>query len=179
MDLKGSKTEKNLMEAFKGESAARNKYTFYAKEARKEGCNVIADVFEETAHNEMAHAKIWLKLLNGGEMPNTLDNLKDAYSGENYEWTDMYKEFSETAKEEGFEKIAFLLNEVGKIEKKHDERYKLLYDLLNSGKIFKKDEKVEWRCQNCGYIFEGEIAPVNCPVCNHPRAFFEIVLEDF
>ncbi|MDU1687334.1 MAG: rubrerythrin family protein [Clostridium perfringens] len=179
MNLKGSKTEKNLLTAFAGESQARNKYTFYAEKARREGYNKIADIFEETAHNEMAHAKIWFKFLNDGKVGETLDNLKDAAGGENYEWTDMYAEFAKEAREEGFNEIAFILEKVGEIEKHHEERYLELYNLLKNGEIFKKDEKQLWRCQNCGFILESTVAPEKCPVCHHPKAYFELVCDKF
>lgn len=179
IDLKGSKTEKNLLTAFAGESQARNKYTFYAEKARREGYNKIADIFEETAHNEMAHAKIWFKFLNDGTVGETLDNLKDAAGGENYEWTDMYAEFAKEAREEGFDEIAFILEKVGEIEKHHEERYLELYNLLKNGEIFKKDEKQLWRCQNCGFILESTVAPEKCPVCHHPKAYFELVCDKF
>ena len=179
MKLKGSKTEKNLMTAFAGESQARNKYTYYASKARKEGYNKIADIFEETAHNEMAHAKIWFKILNNGEVGDTLNNLKDAAGGENYEWTDMYAKFAEEAREEGFNDIAFLLEKVGEIEKHHEARYLEIHNLLKDEKIFKKEEKQLWRCQNCGFILESIVAPEKCPVCDHPKAFFEIVCEKY
>ena len=151
MELKGSKTEKNLMEAFAGESQARNKYTYYASKAKKEGYNIIADKFEQTANNEKEHAKIWFKLLHGGEVPSTMDNLKDAAAGENYEWTDMYARMAKEAREEGFEKIAFLFEAVGKIEKGHEERYQALLDSLCEGKIFERPTKVIWECANCGH----------------------------
>ena len=179
MDLKGSKTEKNLLTAFAGESQARNKYTFYAEKARREGYNKIADIFEETAHNEMAHAKIWFKFLNDGTVGETLDNLKDAAGGENYEWTDMYAEFAKTAKEEGFARIAYLFEEVGKIEKEHEERYLKLLENVKEGKVFEAGEVKIWKCRNCGHIVVGTSAPEVCPVCNHPKAFFEIKAENY
>lgn len=172
-ELKGTKTEKNLQAAFAGESQARNKYTYYAAQARKEGFNQIADFFLETADNEKEHAKMWFKELHGG-MPETTENLKDAYTGENYEWTDMYKGFAEDAKAEGFTKIAFLFEKVGEIEKHHEERYKQLLKNLEEDKLFARPEKQEWKCGNCGYIVSGEKAPEICPVCGHPKAFFEI-----
>ena len=179
MDFKGSKTEANLMAAFAGESQARNKYTYYASKARKEGYNTIADAFEETANNEKEHAKIWFKLLHNGEVPSTSQNLKDAASGENYEWTEMYAEFAKIAKEEGFAKIAYLFEAVGKIEKEHEERYNLMADTLDKGLLFEKSGETVWRCQNCGHIHVGKKAPEKCPVCDHPQAYFEIKSDLF
>lgn len=178
MDLKGTKTEKNLMAAFAGESEARNKYTYYASQAKKDGYNKVAAVFEETAHNEMAHAKIWFKLLHDG-IQSTEENLKDAASGENYEWTEMYKQFAEDAEEEGFTQIAFLMREVAEIEKQHEERYLELLKTLETGEVFTKSEKVEWRCMNCGHIHVGNSALEKCPVCDHPQSYFEIKSEQF
>lgn len=178
MNLKGTKTEKNLMTAFAGESEARNKYTYYASQAKKEGYNKIAAIFEETAHNEMAHAKMWFKLLHDG-IQTTEENLKDAASGENYEWTDMYKNFAEEAEEEGFTKIAFLMRKVAEIEKQHEERYLELLKTLETEEVFTKSEKVEWRCMNCGHIHVGDSAPGQCPVCDHPQSYFEIKSEQF
>jgi rubrerythrin len=174
MELKGSKTESNLMAAFAGESQARNKYTYYASKARKEGYEQIADIFEETAGNEKEHAKMWFKLLHDGDIPSTLDNLKDAAAGENYEWTDMYKEFAKTAKEEGFDRIAYLFEEVGKIEKTHEERYMKLIDNVGDDMVFKKGKETVWICRNCGYVYIGDEAPKVCPVCAHPQSYFEI-----
>lgn len=179
MELKGTKTEANLMAAFAGESQARNKYTYYASKAKKEGLNQIAAFFEETANNEKEHAKIWFKLLNDGDIPSTEQNLKDAAAGENQEWTDMYAKFAETAKQEGFDKIAFLFSKVGEIEKEHEERYLKLLQSLKEGKVFCRDEKQSWKCGNCGYIHYGEKAPEVCPVCDHPKAFFEIKAENY
>ncbi len=173
MELKGSKTEANLMTAFAGESQARNKYTYYASKARKEGFVQIANIFEETANNEKEHAKIWFKLLHDGEVPTTDVNLLDAAEGENYEWTDMYAEFAKTAKEEGFDRIAYLFEAVGKIEKEHEERYRKLLENVKEGKVFNKEGKVAWICGNCGHIHFGEAAPEVCPVCSHPKAYFE------
>lgn len=170
MDLKGSKTEANLMAAFAGESQARNKYTFYASKAKKEGFEQIASLFTETAANEKEHAEIWFKLAHG--VGTTAENLKDAAAGENYEWTDMYKGFAETAKAEGFDKIAFLFESVGKIEKEHEERYRALLSNVDSDKVFNKDEEITWICLNCGHIFTGKNAPEKCPVCDHPQAYF-------
>lgn len=178
MNLKGTKTEKNLMEAFAGESQARNKYTYYASQARKEGYNKIADVFEETAHNEMAHAKIWFKLLHDG-VPTTGTNLKDAAGGENYEWVDMYEQFAKDAEDEGFTQIAFLLRSVGKIEKQHEQRYLELLENVTGNEVFVKKEEVEWRCMNCGHIHKGKNALEKCPVCSHPKAYFEIKCDKF
>ncbi len=177
-ELKGSKTEKNLQEAFAGESQARNKYTYYASKARKDGYEAIANIFEETAGNEKEHAKLWFKALHGGAVPGTLDNLKDAAGGENYEHTSMYAEFAATAKEEGFDEIARLFEEVGKIEKAHEERYRELIAKVQEGKVFKSSEGVVlWRCANCGKIYAGEEAPEVCPVCAHPQSFFEFKVE--
>lgn len=173
MELRGSQTEKNLMEAFAGESQARNKYTYYASRAKKDGYEQIAAIFEETAGNEKEHAKMWFKLLHDGGIPDTMTNLLDAANGENYEWTDMYDSFAKTAKEEGFDHIAFLFTEVGKIEKQHEERYRKLLDNIESGKVFEREEPKMWICRNCGHIHFGEKAPEVCPVCAHPKAYFE------
>ena len=173
MELKGSKTEQNLMTAFAGESQARNKYTYYASKAKKEGFVQIASIFEETANNEKEHAKIWFKLLHNDGVPSTIENLKDAAEGENYEWTDMYDSFAKTAKEEGFDHIAYLFTEVGKIEKEHEERYRKLLDNIESGKVFVNEEPTMWICRNCGHIHYGEKAPEVCPVCAHPQSYFE------
>ncbi len=179
MELKGSKTEKNLMEAFAGESQARNKYTYFASKAKKEGYEQIAAIFQETADNEKEHAKLWFKLLNGGEVPNTLDNLKVAAEGENYEWTDMYDRMAKEAKEEGFEQIAYLFAEVAKIEKEHEERYKKLIENIEDGLVFSRDGEKIWKCRNCGHIVIGKSAPDVCPVCKHPQAYFEIKAENY
>ena len=160
------------MTAFAGESQARNKYTYYASKAKKDGYEQIAAIFEETANNEKEHAKIWFKLLHNG-MPDTKANLLDAANGENYEWTDMYEGFAKTAKEEGFDDIAYLFTEVGKIEKEHEERYRKLLDNIESGKVFIKEQPKMWICRNCGHIHFGEKAPEVCPVCNHPQSYFE------
>ena len=173
MELKGSKTEKNLMEAFAGESEARNKYTYFASKAKKDGYEQIAAIFEETANNEKEHAKLWFKLLNGGEVPSTIDNLKAAIDGENYEWTDMYDTFAKEAKEEGFNHIAYLFEEVGKIEKEHEARYKKLLKNIEDELVFSSDEDCIWICRNCGHIVVGKKAPKVCPVCNHPESYFE------
>ena len=179
MELKGSQTEKNLMEAFAGESQARNKYTYFASKAKKEGYEQIAAIFEETAGNEKEHAKMWFKLLQGGDIKSTKENLLMAAEGENYEWTDMYAEFAKTAKEEGFDRIAFLFEEVGKIEKEHEERYRKLLDNIEQGKVFVREEPKMWICRNCGHIHYGEEAPAVCPVCAHPQSYFEIRKENY
>ena len=179
MELKGSRTEANLMAAFAGESQARNKYTYYASQAKKDGFEQIAAIFEETAANEKEHAKLWFKQLHGGKIPSTLDNLKDAANGENYEWTDMYPEFAKVAKEEGFDDIAYLFEEVAKIEKEHEERYKKLLENVKDGLVFSKDGDKIWKCRNCGHICIGKEAPEVCPVCNHPQSFFEIKAENY
>jgi rubrerythrin len=176
-ELKGTKTEKNLMEAFAGESQARNKYTYFASKAKKEGYEQIASIFTETAENEKEHAKIWFKLLHDGEVPETKANLKAAAEGENYEWTDMYDKFAKEAKEEGFTKIAYLFEAVGKIEKEHEERYKKLLENVEDGLVFSKDGDRIWKCRNCGHICVGKQAPAICPVCNHPQSYFEIKAE--
>ena len=173
MDLKGSKTEQNLMAAFAGESQARNKYTYFASKARKEGYEQIAAIFEETANNEKEHAKIWFKLLEGGDIKSTVSNLKAAAEGENYEWTDMYASFAQTAQEEGFEHIAFLFEEVAKIEKEHEERYKKLLNNIEDELVFSSEGDAIWICRNCGHVVVGKSAPKVCPVCNHPQSYFE------
>ncbi len=174
MELKGSKTEKNLQTAFAGESQARNKYTYFASQAKKEGYNQISKIFEMTANNEKEHAKIWFKLLEGGAIGNTLDNLKAAAEGENYEWTDMYARFAKEAREEGFNDIAFLFEKVALIEKEHEERYKKLYENIVNNRVFEKEEKTTWECANCGHIYVGEKALEICPVCKHPKSYFEV-----
>ena len=179
MELKGSKTEKNLMEAFAGESQARNKYTYFASKARKEGYEQIAAIFEETAANEKEHAEIWFKLLNDGAVPTTVENLKAAAEGENFEYTDMYARMAKEAKEEGFDKIAFLFEAVGKIEKEHEARYKKLLENMEDGLVFSKDGDKIWKCRNCGHIVVGTKAPDVCPVCNHPQSFFEVHAENY
>ena len=178
-DLKGTKTEANLMAAFSGESQARNKYTYYASAARKEGYNQIAAIFEETAGNEKEHAKLWFKLLHGDTVPETTVNLKDAAAGENYEWTEMYAEFAKTAREEGFDRIAALMEGVGKIEKEHEERYRKLLQNIEEGKVFSRNGVYVWKCTNCGHIHIGEHAPEVCPVCAHPKAYFEIKADNY
>ncbi|MCM1324804.1 MAG: rubrerythrin family protein [Acetobacter sp.] len=178
MELKGSKTEANLQAAFAGESMARNKYTYYASQAKKEGYNIIAAKFEETANNEKEHAKLWFKLLHNG-MPSTIENLKDAASGEKYEWTDMYETMARDADEEGFTEIARLFRAVGQIEKGHEERYNALLDALENGKVFERPTKVIWECANCGCRVESPKAPKFCPVCEHPQAYFFELQEKF
>ena len=179
MELKGSKTEKNLMEAFAGESQARNKYTYFASKAKKDGYEQIAAIFEETAQNEKEHAKIWYKLLNGGEVPSTEENLKSAAEGENYEYTDMYVRMAQEAREEGFDHIAFLFEEVGKIEKEHEARYLALLNNVKGDLVFSKDGEKVWKCRNCGHIVIGKEAPDVCPVCQHPKAYFEIKANNY
>ena len=178
-NIKGTKTEKNLMEAFAGESQARNKYTYYAGKARKEGYQQIAAIFEETANNEKEHAKIWFKLLNDGDIPTTAENLKAAAEGENYEWTDMYDRMAKEAREEGFTRIAYLFEAVGKIEKEHEARYKKLLENVNGELVFSKDGDKVWICRNCGHVVIGKEAPEVCPVCSHPQAFFEMKAENY
>lgn len=179
MELKGTKTEKNLMEAFAGESQARNKYTYFASKAKKEGYEQLSEVFTETANNEKEHAKIWFKLLQGGDIPTTTECLKQAAQGENYEWTDMYSTFAKEAKEEGFDHIAFLFEEVAKIEKEHEERYLKFLGNIDDNLVFERGEEKVWVCRNCGHVYVGEKAPEVCPVCNHPKAFFEIKKENY
>lgn len=179
MELKGSQTEKNLMTAFAGESQARNKYTFYASKAKKEGYEQIAAIFTETADNEKEHAKLWFKLLHNGEVPDTLTNLKEAAAGENFEWTDMYKNFAATAKKEGFTDIAKLFEGVGKIEAEHEARYNALIENVKKNKCFVKKEVTVWVCRNCGHKHVGKTAPKVCPVCNHPQAYFEMEKQNY
>jgi len=179
MDLKGSKTEQNLMAAFAGESQARNKYTYFASKARKEGYEQIAALFEETAGNEKEHAKLWFKYLHNGEVPSTVENLKDAAAGENYEWTDMYEKMAKEAEEEGFTEIAAKFRMVGAIEKHHEERYLKLLENIEEGIVFSKDDERIWKCRNCGHIVIGKYAPEVCPVCNHPKSFFEIDAKNY
>ena len=176
--LKGTKTEANLMTAFAGESEARNKYTYYASKAKKDGYEQIAALFLETAENEKEHAKIWFKLLHDG-MPDTAVNLKDAAAGENYEWTEMYATFAKEAKEEGFDRIAYLFEAVGKIEKEHEARYLKLLENVENGLVFSKDGDTIWKCRNCGHIHIGKQAPVKCPVCDHPQSFFEQMAKNY
>ena len=179
MELKGSKTEQNLMAAFAGESQARNKYSYYASKAKKDGYEQIAAIFEETANNEKEHAKMWFKELHGGSVPSTVENLLDAAEGENYEWTDMYAEFAKTAREEGFDRIANLFEGVAKIEKEHEERYRKLLANINDKVVFSKDGDCIWVCRNCGHVHVGKEAPKVCPVCAHPQAHFEIKKEKY
>ena len=178
MELKGTRAEANLMAAFAGESQARNKYTYYASKAKKEGYVQIASIFEETAANEKEHAKIWFKLLHDG-VPGTLDNLRDAADGENFEWTDMYAKFAAEAREEGFDHIAFLFEEVGKIEKEHEERYRKLIANIEGGLVFSREGDCIWQCANCGHIVVGKKAPDVCPVCEHPQSYFQIKAENY
>ena len=179
MELKGSKTEANLLAAFAGESQARNKYTYFASKAKKEGYEQIAAIFEETANNEKEHAKMWFKELNGGDIPTTEENLLAAAEGENYEWTDMYAGFAEVAREEGFDRIANLFEGVAKIEKEHEERYRKLLENVKGDLVFSKDGDAIWKCRNCGHIVIGKKAPEVCPVCAHPQSFFEIKAENY
>jgi rubrerythrin len=176
-DLKGSKTEQNLRAAFSGESEARNKYTYFASKAKKDGFEQISAIFEETAGNEKEHAKIWFKLLNG--IGTTEENLAAAAAGEHYEWTEMYANFAKEAKEEGFDHVAALFSKVADIEKTHDERYRKLLDNLKNGKVFARDSETTWICRNCGHIHKGSAVPEVCPVCDHPRAYFEIRNENY
>lgn len=178
MELKGSKTEKNLMTAFAGESQARNKYTYFASQAKKEGFEQIQNIFNETANNEKEHAKIWFKLLHDGIKP-TAENLVEAAAGEHYEWTEMYADFAKVAKEEGFTKIAYLFEAVSKIEKTHEDRYLALLANVQKDKVFAKDESTIWICLNCGYLSVGKCAPKVCPVCDHPQAYFEMVNKNY
>ena len=179
MELKGSRTEANLMAAFAGESQARNKYTYYASKAKKDGYEQIAALFTETAENEKEHAKIWFKLLHDGAVPDTMANLADAAAGERYEWTDMYATFAREAKEEGFDHIAFLFEQVAKIEKEHEERYRRLLANIEEGIVFSRDGDTIWKCRNCGHIVIGKQAPEVCPVCVHPKSYFEIKAENY
>ena len=179
MELKGSRTEQNLQTAFAGESQARNKYTYFASKAKKEGYEQIAALFLETAENEKEHAKLWFKLLEGGEIKSTAENLKAAAEGENYEWTDMYAEFAKVADEEGFTKIAALLRGVAKIEAEHEKRYLALLKNVEEGLVFSRDGEMVWKCRNCGHIVIGKKAPGLCPVCAHPQAYFEIIAENY
>ncbi len=179
MELKDSKTMNNLLAAFAGESQAHTKYLYYAAKAKENGFEQIAAIFEETAKNEKEHAEIWFKLINGGKMPETLNNLTDAAAGENYEWTDMYAGFAQTAREEGFEQIAFLFEGVAKIEKEHEERYRKLIGNINDGLVFSRDGDTIWQCRNCGHIFIGKSAPGVCPVCSHEKAYFQIKPENY
>ncbi len=179
MNLKGSKTEANLQTAFAGESQARNKYTFYASKAKKEGYVQISNIFLETAGNEKEHAELWFKALHDGAVPDTITNLIDAAAGEHYEWTDMYAEMAKTAREEGFEAIACQMEGVALIEKRHEERYLALKKNLEEGKVFSRESEEAWICTNCGHVHVGKDAPKTCPVCNHPEAYFEILSNNF
>ena len=178
-ELKGTKTEANLQTAFAGESQARNKYTYYAGQAKKDGFEQISKIFLETADNEKEHAKIWFKLLHGGKVPTTIVNLKDAAAGEKYEWTEMYATFAKEAKEEGFDNIARLFLQVADIEKEHEERYNSLLKNVEGGLVFSKDTPVDWECSNCGHRLSGTAAPETCPVCDHPKAYFMISAKNF
>ncbi len=179
MNLKGTKTEANLQTAFAGESQARNKYTYYASKARKDGYQQIAALFEETAANEKEHAKLWFKLLCGGQIPSTEENLLDAAQGENYEWTDMYAAFAADARAEGFDEIAALFEGVAEIEKAHEARYRKLLENVKNGLVFSRDGDQLWQCANCGHIVIGKAAPETCPVCNHPQAYFHLKAENY
>ena len=179
MELRESKTYENLMAAFAGESQARNKYTYYASKAKKDGYEQIAAIFEETANQEKEHAKMWFKELHGGSIPETIDNLKDAADGENYEWTDMYEEFARVAEEEGFTSIAKKFRGVAEIEKMHEERYRKLISNIEEGLVFSRDGDTIWQCRNCGHIVIGREAPKICPVCAHPQSYFEIMSENY
>ena len=179
MELKESRTEANLLKAFAGESQARNKYTYFASKAKKDGYEQIAAIFEETANNEKEHAKMWFKELNGGEVKDTVANLKSAADGENYEWTDMYEEFAKVAEEEGFTKIAYKFRAVGEIEKHHEERFRKLLSNIEDKLVFSKEEECIWICRNCGHVVIGKYAPEVCPVCNHPKSYFEVKSENY
>ena len=179
MELKGSRTEQNLLTAFAGESQARNKYTYYASKAKKDGYEQIAAIFEETANNEKEHAKMWFKELHGGEVPSTAENLEDAADGENYEWTDMYEEFARVAEEEGFTLIAKKFRGVAAIEKEHEKRFRKLLENVNDELVFSKDGEKIWICRNCGHVHIGKTAPKVCPVCSHPQSYFEVKSETY
>lgn len=179
MNLKGTKTEANLQAAFAGESQARNKYTYYASKAKKEGYEQIAAIFEETAANEKEHAKMWFKLLHDNSIPDTITNLTDAAAGENYEWTDMYEQFAKEAREEGFDRIAYLFEAVGAIEKMHEARYKKLLENVQGGLVFSSEGDAIWECRNCGHIYIGKEAPKVCPVCAHPQSYFQKRAENY
>ena len=178
-EVKGTKTEKNLQEAFAGESMARNKYSYFASKAKKDGYVQIAAIFEETAANEKEHAKMWYKLLNGGKVSDTVKNLEDAASGENFEWTDMYARMAQEAREEGFDEIAEKFEGVAAIEKEHEERYRKLLKNIHDKKVFSKDGDVIWQCANCGHIVIGKQAPEVCPVCDHPQSYFQVKAENY
>ncbi|MBQ6134709.1 MAG: rubrerythrin family protein [Bacilli bacterium] len=179
MELKGSQTEQNLMAAFAGESQARNKYTYFASKAKKDGYEQIAAIFEETANNEKEHAKMWFKELHGGEVPSTIENLEAAADGENYEWTDMYEEFARTAEKEGFKAIAAKFRGVAAIEKEHEERYRKLLENVKGDLVFSKDGEKVWICRNCGHVCVGKKAPKVCPVCAHPQSYFEVKADNY
>ena len=179
MELKGTRTEANLMAAFAGETQARTKYSTYAAVARKEGYEQIGALFDETAENEKEHAEIWFKYLHGGEVPNTLANLKDAANGEHFEWTDMYATFAKEAKEEGFDRIATLFEMVAAIEREHEARYQKLIENLEGGLVFSREGDTIWKCRNCGHILVGKKVPELCPVCSHPKSYFEIKAENY
>ena len=179
MEFKGSRTEANLMAAFAGESQARNKYTYYAAKAKEDGYEQISAIFTETANNEKEHAEIWFKQLHDGSVPSTVENLLDAAAGENYEWTEMYKEFERVANEEGFVQIAALFKMVGAIEKEHEKRFRILSENLEKGLVFARNGETVWLCRNCGHLHVGKEAPAVCPVCTHPRAYFEIKAENY
>ena len=179
MELKGSKTEANLRSAFAGECQARTKYTYFASQAKKEGYEQIAEIFMETAENEKEHAKIWFKQLHNGAVPTTVENLKAAAEGENFEWTDMYKNFEEVARQEGFDQIANLFKMVGAIENTHEQRYKELLANIENGVVFEKDQVCVWKCRNCGHLHVGKTAPKVCPVCKHPQSFFEVQAQNW
>lgn len=178
-NLQGTKTERNLREAFAGECMATNKYLYYAAKAKKDGYEQIAAIFEETAKNEREHAEIWFKLLHNDTMPSTVPNLTDAAEGEHYEWDDMYSRMASEAKEEGFDRIAFLFSEVAKIEKHHEERYKKLIENINGGLVFSRDGDRIWQCRNCGHILVGKQAPEKCPVCSHPKSYFQLRCDNY
>lgn len=179
MNLKGTKTEQNLMEAFAGESQARNKYTYYASKAKKDGYVQISNIFEQTASNEKEHAKLWFKYLHGGSVPSTAENLKDAAAGENGEWTEMYPRMAKEAREEGFIEIAEAMEGVAKVEKAHEERYLALLSNVENGTVFAKEEETVWECLNCGHLHTGKTAPEVCPVCNHAQSYFEVRKENY
>ena len=178
-ELKGTRTEGNLQAAFAGESQAHTKYLYYASQAKKNGFVQMSNIFTETAGNEKEHAKMWFKHLHGGKIPDTMENLKDAAAGENYEWTDMYAQFAKEAREEGFEEIARQFELVGAVEKEHEERYRKLLENIEQGKVFSSDGKRAWKCGNCGHIHFGDSAPEVCPVCAHPQAYFELRAENY
>ena len=179
MDLKGTKTEQNLMKAFAGESQARNKYTYFASKAKKDGYEQIAALFEETANNEKEHAKMWYKELHDGVIPDTVSNLKEAADGENYEWTDMYEEFAKTAEEEGFKALALKFRQVGAIEKHHEERFRQLLKNIDDEVVFSRDSECIWICRNCGHVYKGKKALKVCPVCKHPESYMELKAENY